>query len=84
MTNLPNWVLDVVRDLVDQEDHPQLLFTSGAFEGTAPYDRCPCSTLGKVPADVVAHARVLNEYLRAADRDKTSPEQAGPALEGPA
>jgi hypothetical protein len=65
MTVLPNWVLDVVRDLIDQEDHPKLLFTSGGFEGTAQYEWCPCNTLAKVPAEVVAQARVLNDYLRA-------------------
>lgn len=70
MSQLPNWVLDLVRDLIDQENHPKLLFTSGGFKGTAQYDWCPCNTLAKVPAEVVAHARVLNDYLRVAEQDK--------------
>jgi hypothetical protein len=62
--DLPNWVYDVVRDLVHQEDvHPKLLFTSGGFEGAQPYDWCPCVTLAKVPAEVREHAKVLLRYL---------------------
>lgn len=79
MTALPNWVLDVIRDLIDQENHPKLLYTSGAFEGTAKYDWCPCNTLGKVPADVVAQARVLNDYLRASKVDWPQPTTTVPA-----
>lgn len=62
-SQLPNWVYDVLIDLISHEDHPKLLFTSGGFEGTARYDWCPCRTLGKVPPDVVQRARALGGYL---------------------
>lgn len=63
-TDLPNWVYDVVRDLVHQEEiHPRLLFMSGGFTGTQKYDWCPGVPLALVPTDVQEHARALNQYL---------------------
>lgn len=71
---LPNWVYDILRDLIEHEDHPELLFTSGAFEGTAKYEWCPCRALEKAPSLVVERARAIDAYLRESDRDKTEPE----------
>lgn len=79
MTNLPNWVFDIVQGLADQADgHPRLLFESGAFQGTRQYEWCPCQTLAKVPPEVVAQARVLNAYLRSAGIETA---EARPAAE---
>jgi hypothetical protein len=76
MTELPNWVYDVVMDLQAQQSHPKLLFTSGGFEGTAKYEWCPCMALGFVPAEVKAKAAAIAAYRREAERDETDPEAA--------
>lgn len=71
MTELPNWVIDLVNELDEQRElHPKLLFESGAFEGTQTYDWCPCTALKRVPADVLAQARAVAAYRREADKDK--------------
>jgi hypothetical protein len=67
---LPNWVYDLVNELVGQTDHPKLLFTSGGFEGTAQYEWCPCSALNRVPDDVKDRARVIAAYRREAEKAK--------------
>lgn len=65
MNELPTWVYDFVRDLVEQEEvHPELLFRAGGMPAPAKYDWCPCSTLERVPAEIREHARVLNRYLK--------------------
>lgn len=75
MADLPNWVYDLVRDLQAQENHPRLLFESGAFEGTATYEWCPCQPLRKlVPVDVREKAEAIAEYCRQAERDATPSE----------
>jgi hypothetical protein len=66
VTTLPNWVIDLVNDLDEQrEQHPKLLFESGAFEGTQIYDWCPCKALERVPAEVLTQARAVAAYRRA-------------------
>lgn len=73
VTELPNWVIDLVNELDEQQEmHPTLLFKSGAFEGTRKYDWCACEALKRVPADVLEKARAINTYRRAADKDKES------------
>ena len=67
---LPNWVYDLIAELEEQTDHPELLFTSGAFEGTAKYDWCPCNALNRVPAEVKDRSRVIAAYRREAEKDK--------------
>jgi hypothetical protein len=68
---LPNWVIDLVNELDEQQElHPKLLFESGAFEGTRQYDWCPCGALKRVPADVLKQARAVAAYRREADKDK--------------
>lgn len=68
---LPNWVVDLVMDLQRESDeHPKLLFESGAFEGTRQYGWCPCDALKLVPADVQAQAAAVAAYRRQAERDK--------------
>jgi hypothetical protein len=67
---LPNWVYDLVNELDEQTDHPELLFTSGAFEGTAKYEWCPCNALNRVPGAVKEQARVIAAYRREAEKDK--------------
>lgn len=63
MTEPPPWVYDLVIDLIEQEElHPTLYFTSGAFEGYAKYDWCACIALKKVPPDVVAKAAAIRTY----------------------
>jgi hypothetical protein len=69
-TDLPNWVYNVVNELVEQRDeHPQLLFRASGHPEPVKYDWCPCSALAKVPDEVVAHARVLNRYLAQTPRE---------------
>ena len=63
MSDLPNWVYDMLRDLAEHEDHPKLLFESGGFTGTRQYDWCPCNALAKAPPEVVEQARVMNRYI---------------------
>lgn len=63
MNDLPNWVYDLVADLLDEEDlHPKLYFTSGAFEGYRRYDWCPAKPLARVPDEVKTAARVIQGY----------------------
>ncbi len=72
---LPKWIYDLVLDLINQElVHPQLLYTSGAFEGTRLYDWCPCTALKKVPAEVVEKARAIAGYLAEAADDEQPAE----------
>lgn len=67
---LPTWVYDVVIELLEQQDHPKLFFTSGAFEGHEQYDWCPCATLVRVPAEVRREAAAIAAYLASTQRDK--------------
>lgn len=71
MTEYPNWVYDLVASLAEQQDeHPKLLFESGAFEGTRVYGWCPCKALDLVPTDVQDRARAIAAYRRDSDKDK--------------
>ena len=68
MSELPNWVYDLVSQLREQQEtHPRLLFESGAFEGTKTYDWCPCDALKLVPEVVLAKATAISEYKRHAE-----------------
>lgn len=68
MSDLPNWVYDLVNELDEQQElHPKLLFESGAFEGTKTYDWCPCTALKRVPDDVLDRARAIAIYRRKAE-----------------
>jgi hypothetical protein len=69
---LPNWVYDLINELEDQTSHPTLLFESGAFEGTAQYEWCPCNALNRVPAEVKDRARVIAAYRAETAKDKES------------
>lgn len=61
----PAWVYDLVIELLEQEElHPTLYFTSGAFEGYRKYDWCPNVALGKVPPEVVEKAQAIWTYKR--------------------
>jgi hypothetical protein len=65
MSELPRWVWEIVADLLDQEDeHPKLYFTSGAFEGYRQYDWCPQAVLAKVPLEVRQGAEAVRSYRR--------------------
>lgn len=71
MSELPNWVYDVVMDLLEQEDvHPKLLFQAGGMPEPAQYDWCPCAALHKVPRNVRVKARAIAAYRREAEKDK--------------
>lgn len=64
-SDLPKWLWDILADLLDEEDvHPRLYFTSGAFEGYRQYDWCPKNILDKVPDDVRANANAIRAYRR--------------------
>lgn len=59
------WVYDLVIELLDQQDeHPTLYHTSGAFEGYAQYAWCPCIALKHVPPEIVAKAAAIRSYKR--------------------
>lgn len=63
MTEPPAWVYDLVIELMEQEElHPTLYFTSGAFEGYARYDWCACIALKKVPQEVRDRAHAIRVY----------------------
>jgi hypothetical protein len=65
MTEFPRWAWEIVADLLDQEDeHPKLYFTSGAFEGYRQYDWCPQTVLTKVPPEVRQAAKAIRSYRR--------------------
>lgn len=63
MPELPAWVYDLIINLQDHEEHPKLVYTSGAFEGTADYDWCPCNALALVPDDVREKAEAIQAYM---------------------
>lgn len=68
---LPNWVYDVLGNLLEQQSvHPRLL-ADYAFGGIAAYDWCPCRPLDFVPDDVMDRARAIAAY-RKAEKDKES------------
>lgn len=63
MSEPPVWVYDLVIELLEQEElHPTLYFTSGAFEGYAKYDWCPNVVLEKLPKDVLEKAQAIRAY----------------------
>lgn len=65
MAELPAWVYDLVGEVQHQEEvHPKLFFTSGAFEGYRQYDWCSCQLMRHVPTDVQREARFIRSYLR--------------------
>jgi hypothetical protein len=75
MSELPRWVWEIVADLLDEEDeHPRLFFTSGAFEGYRQYGWCAQAVLAKVPPEVRAGAEAIRSYRRPQDRAE-DPEQ---------
>ena len=62
------WVYDLVIELMDQEEvHPKLFFTSGAFEGYAQYDWCACLALKHVPKEVLDRAHAIRTYKHATE-----------------
>jgi hypothetical protein len=64
------WVYDLVIELLEQEElHPTLYFTSGAFEGYAKYDWCACVALKQVPRDVLEKAAAIRTYKHNATVD---------------
>jgi hypothetical protein len=66
---LPSWVYDMVIELHEQQQvHPTLYFTSGAFEGHQRYDWCSCRLLDRVPPEVRREAAAIAAYV--AERDK--------------
>lgn len=59
----PAWVYDLVIELLEQEElHPTLYFTSGAFKGYRKYDWCAANVLSKVPPEVVEKAHAIRVY----------------------
>lgn len=70
MNDLPNWVLDLVADLLDEEDAHSKLYieawqaSSGRHEFVR-YDWCPAKPLERVPADVRTAADTVRKYREA-------------------
>lgn len=67
MADLPNWVLDLVADLLDEEDnHPKLLadmyVTAAGKHQVVQYSWCPAVPLKRVPDDVMTAARAIQGY----------------------
>jgi hypothetical protein len=63
MSEPPAWVYDLVIELIEQEElHPTLYFTSGAFEGYKKYDWCAGTALANIPPDVVEKAAAIRAY----------------------
>lgn len=65
MSDLPNWVYDVVIELKRWRDtHPKL---HAQFTGSNEWQRvddCGCKPLDHVPAEVIEQARVIERYNR--------------------
>ncbi len=65
MTELPNWVYDLLIDLQHQRDvHPAWMFQSGGMAEPAQWDWCQCSALQLVPLDVQVKAEAIAAYRR--------------------
>lgn len=88
---LPSWVYDLLIELQGQQDHPRLLFTSGAFEGYAQYEWCPCAALRRVPPEVLREASAIAAYLSSTQREgrvgadvdeSTLPASSGAGIHG--
>lgn len=71
----PAWVVDLVIDLMDHSEHPQLLFTSGAVDGPVPYDWCPCNALEHVPPTFKETAKAIKAYME--EKVAALPPEAG-------
>jgi hypothetical protein len=80
MTDLPNWVYDVIIELQRWNDeHPNLYTSTGGTEGYFRTEKCGCEALGMVPDEVRAEAKVIAEYLRHADGcSGCGPQSKGP------
>jgi len=75
VSNLPNWVLDLVADLLEEEDvHPKYLaemydMATGKHI-IKPYPWCPAKPLQRVPDDVKLLARTVRAYQMQAECDR--------------
>lgn len=73
MSEPPAWVYDLVIELIDQEElHPTLYFTSGAFEGYAKYDWCAGVALDKVPPEIREKAHAIRAYKHNHEQEATA------------
>lgn len=65
MTDLPNWVYDLIIDLERwRDEHPALYAQYAGSDEYRKVEQCGCSPLDHVPDEVLARARVIREYLR--------------------
>lgn len=70
MTELPNWVYDLVMDLQEQEAIHPPLYQVGITGGWIRRDWCPTNALEKVPAEVQQAAEAIRGY-RSRESDKS-------------
>lgn len=70
MTDLPNWVIDLVMELQREESvHPEL-FQMVPGRDYVHYEWCPAAALWFVPDDVKATAVAIAAYRRQTQHDK--------------
>jgi hypothetical protein len=91
VNELPNWIYDVVMDLLDEEDTHKAYqveafnIATGRHE-LMRHDWCPAKPLRLVPDEVKAAARVIAQYRRGLEvpsdlsraTDPTSTERTAP------
>jgi hypothetical protein len=79
MEHFPNWVYNLVGNLLEQEDvHPKFYRRTPDGMGLEAHDWCPMTALNLVPGDVKEKARVIQEYKREAERDKSEGSEETP------
>jgi hypothetical protein len=65
VSDLPNWVLDLVADLLDEEDtHPPLFRRAIGSDGYVRYEWCPANALVRVPNEAKVAAQVIQRHRR--------------------
>jgi hypothetical protein len=74
MTDLPNWVYDVVIELQRWNyEHPNLYTSAGGIEGYFRTEKCGCEALELVPENVRQWAIAIRDYQRQREANPDPP-----------
>lgn len=70
MTDLPNWVYDVVIELQRWADEHPKLYRYMAENDYQPFPDCGCEALERVPEDVRERAKAIRAYVSDVDHQR--------------
>jgi hypothetical protein len=76
VSELPNWIYDVIIDLERwRDEHPKLYAQYAGSDEYQTVDQCGCQPLDHVPPNVLAEAHAIREYLRRVTVVRSAPPE---------